>query len=535
MGLQRVGSSTHYFYEYDDVLGTDGLTLINGLMASCENDLFRIDQYLPHQMGSAGDIFANYPVIVRIQTDKNLPGDPGDGPASGAGNNSGNPFASSQSDIIRINPSKSGIVVYALDYVRLVFVAEMAEQSMQAYGWNPGNSQGEGISRWLAYKLYPTSSFVDVNAWVNLDPRPDWINNIFTGNNTTKGDTEPVSYGCSLLFLNYIESQLGLPMREFLLAGGQNLADRYHNLTKLSDDPFQAMNSLLLAHFPKTVSLATNNPFPLYDVTKRKVFLKFPSSTVASKRMEPGGVAHVSPYLTCPQKDYAYIRVGTADTRSVVANTLGFGNPNFTWKVQGAIEFLSSGFGKAIVPTEIPDPNNPRTPTETTSELDYTYQRTESGQQNAKTSTLTLSNTSFDGDYTIEVSVDVTEEQEGDANPITATQRIDLSGLRIQYEKQYYVDQAACEATFEKSLAGIPKLEESIDIVKTLPDPPSDRTLNRVLKAVLEIRRLVKETAKSDPAQSLRIATFAAWSLGVSRDIFSDAKVEGREQHGLSV
>jgi hypothetical protein len=54
-------------------------------------------------------------------------------------------------------------------------------------------------------------------------------------------------------------------MPDFLQAGGNTLADRYHNLTKATDDPFVTMNNLLLKHYGKVVQLATNNPFPLYD------------------------------------------------------------------------------------------------------------------------------------------------------------------------------------------------------------------------------------------------------------------------------
>jgi hypothetical protein len=533
MALQRVGQSTHFFYEYDDILGTDGLTIISGLAASCEADLGRIDQYLPHQRGSAGDVFARFPVIVRVQTDKDLPGDPGDpsaskpGPGSGFASNSGNPTISTQSNIIRINPSKGGVVVFTVEWARFLFVAEMTEQNMCFYGWNPGDSQGEGISRWVAYKLYPNPE-VDVNAWMNTNPRPDWVNNTFTGNSTTPGDQDGVSFGCSLIFLNYIESQLNLSMSDFLLAGGHNLADRYHNLTKQSDDPFQTMNNLLLAHFPAAATLTTNNPFPLYDAQNRKVFFSFPKPSVVQKGMGPGGIALVSPFFTCPAKDYGFSRLRTAETRSIVASTLGFGNPNYAWKVQAVRAFQGAGSGSVNVDVEVPEPNNPATPQETTAELDYTYQCVDSGDQIAKTSTLTLTNTSFDGDYIVEISVDVTEQQEGNVNPVTASQHIDLNGLLIQYVPQYYLDRAACQAAFEKAITHLPKLEKLISIVKTLPDPPSDRTLTKALEAVVSIRQLVAEVHQTNQAEALRIAEFAAVSLGVSRGIFLEPRQSPR-------
>jgi hypothetical protein len=240
--------------------------------------------------------------------------------------------------------------------------------------------------------------------------------------------------------------------------------------------------------------------------------------------MEAGGIARVSPFFTCPAKDYGFSRLRSAETRSIVASALGFGNPNYAWKVQGVPAFQGSSSGSVNVEVDVPQPNHPGTPKQTTAELDYTWQCADSGDQNAKTSTLTLTNTSFDGDYIVEISVDVTEQQEGNVNPVTASQHIDLNGLLIQYVAQYYLDGAACEAAFERAVAHLPKLVNLISIVKTLPDPPSDRTLTKALQAVLSIRQLVGEVHQTNQTEALHIAEFAAASLGVSRAIFLESR-----------
>jgi hypothetical protein len=41
MPAQRVGQTTHFFYEYDDALGVKAQTLALALMATCEGDLFQ--------------------------------------------------------------------------------------------------------------------------------------------------------------------------------------------------------------------------------------------------------------------------------------------------------------------------------------------------------------------------------------------------------------------------------------------------------------------------------------------------------------
>lgn len=517
MSAQRVGNTKHFFYEYDDALGVPAQTLALALMATCELDLFRLAEYLPFQLGGGGDIFALRPVIVRVQ-DAPLPSDPNTkkGPPRNGADNFGDPTKSTQSDLIRINPFDLSGNLLSPDAMRLRFCAEMDEQLMYAYNWHPGDGQGEAVSRWLAYLFYPAVAFVDVNDWLLQDPRPDWVNNL------KPSDTDDISYGCGLIFLNYIVSQLQLSMPDFLQAGGNTMADRYHNLTKATDDPFVTMNNLLLKHYGKVVQLATNNPFPLYDAKDRKVLFSYTKS--ATSHLGAPGIAHVAPFFNCPAKDYNYNQVIRTVTQSVTASTVGFGVPDFVWKIQGLKQLASSSTGVVTVPMAIPDPNHPIVPKQTTGDMTFSYTRNESGALNSKTSTLTVTNTDFNGDYTVDISCDVTEQQEGSVNPVTADQGLDFDALGIQYEPRYYSDQAACEKAFENAISHLPRLQREIQIIKTLPDPPSERTLGRVLEAAQAIRGLVADVAKTNRAQADQIAEFAAVTLGVPRTVFVDAK-----------
>jgi len=66
MATQRVGTSAHFAYEYDDALGNDGRTLAQALMASCEYDLNRLIANFPYQKIAGRDTFTESPVIVVI-------------------------------------------------------------------------------------------------------------------------------------------------------------------------------------------------------------------------------------------------------------------------------------------------------------------------------------------------------------------------------------------------------------------------------------------------------------------------------------
>ena len=179
------------------------------------------------------------------------------------------------------------------------------------------------------------------------------------------------------------------------------------------------------------------------------------------------------------------------------------------------------------MPMAVPDPNHPNAPKQTTGDMTFTYTRNEAGALNAPTSTLTVTNSDFNGDYTVDISVDVTEQQEGNVNPVTAAQGLDFNALGIQYEPRYYSDQAACVKAFEDRIRSLPQLEKEINIIKTLPDPPSQRTLGRVLEAAIAIRGLVAEVAQHSRGEAEQIAEYAAVTLGVPRTVFVDPKAKG--------
>ena len=152
--------------------------------------------------------------------------------------------------------------------------------------------------------------------------------------------------------------------------------------------------------------------------------------------------------------------------------------------------------------------------------MTFRYSRTDNGALNSKTSTLTVTNMSFDGDYTADISVDVTEQQEGDVNPVTASQGLDFDALTILYEAQFYIDQAKCEKAFANQISHLPRLQAQIAIIKTLPDSPSQQTLGRVLEATAAIRQLVAEVAKRDRSHAAQLAQYAAVTLRVPAKVF---------------
>ncbi|MBB5059405.1 hypothetical protein HDF16_004131 [Granulicella aggregans] len=155
----------------------------------------------------------------------------------------------------------------------MVFMNEWVEVLMGVAGnWNAGDSNGEGLSQYCGivrfqaghYNYY--TSWVD--QWLNQSPRPDWVNQTFTGNSTTRGDADPISFGCALCFIYYLNVQLGFTINQIIAAHGSTMADTYQKLTGDSGDPFPFFAALMEKNFPTGTPATipgpvTDNPFPL--------------------------------------------------------------------------------------------------------------------------------------------------------------------------------------------------------------------------------------------------------------------------------
>jgi hypothetical protein len=157
------------------------------------------------------------------------------------------------------------------NFARSTLVMEVMEIFMAAtkFGWNPGDSSGEGLSQLGGFTIYPdqrdrlNGPQVWLDTSVNPTPakpsRPDFVNKTepFDGNFT--------SFGCALLFLYFLRSQLGFSMKAVVSAHSSTLESVYFNLTKARGG-FQTFSSLLEARFPSGTACdlaASADPFPL--------------------------------------------------------------------------------------------------------------------------------------------------------------------------------------------------------------------------------------------------------------------------------
>jgi hypothetical protein len=235
------GSTDNFNVFYDNSLGANGATLADGVLASCEGDYAQLQEWF------GGIAPSGLPFGVYI--------DPGD-------------FGAFHQTCAATELHCAAFDGTNVDLVRMLVVAEADEVFMAAQnaGWDCGASHGEGLSRVLATERYPAqlNGFASASTWLNSD-RPDWVNN------TEPTDTNYVSIGCSVLFLNWLRYQLNYPWEAIVAAAAPTLAEVYTNLTGATDG-WDQFSALIQANFPagQTVNLPNDNPFPLPQQAVRR-------------------------------------------------------------------------------------------------------------------------------------------------------------------------------------------------------------------------------------------------------------------------
>jgi hypothetical protein len=237
------GSTANFVVYYDPSLGADAKSCADGMLATCENDYGQTSAWF------GGIASPTLPINVIL-----APLD-----SSGQGGGGAYHYGCSAVDLYCDVKNVPGLDI---DFSRMLMVAELVEvfEAAQGVGWDCGASNGEGLSRVLATALYPAEldGYTTAAAWLDTPDRPDWVNN------TDPTDLNPVSTGCAVLFLNYLNTQLGYSWEQIVQAGAPTLAQTYANLTGQPDGwtPFRQQ---LDNNFPVGTpsGLTTDNPYPL--------------------------------------------------------------------------------------------------------------------------------------------------------------------------------------------------------------------------------------------------------------------------------
>jgi hypothetical protein len=241
-GFTDLPSTQHFAFEYNNLLNAnDAKALGQALAATAERDFATMTFWFSGAAPSG-------PIDTKINV--------GSGGASNDNVNNINLRLGATGDF---------------NLARFTLVAEVMEIFMakNPFGWKPGDSSGEGLSQLGAFTIYP-DQLGDLNGpqvWLDtsISPttakpsRPDFVNK------TEAFDGNFISFGCALLFLYFLRSQLGFSMKAIVSAHSSTLEGVYANLTK-DHGAFPMFTNLLERAFPSGTPcglVGSADPFPL--------------------------------------------------------------------------------------------------------------------------------------------------------------------------------------------------------------------------------------------------------------------------------
>jgi hypothetical protein len=228
----------------------------------------------------------------------------------------------------------------------------------------------------------------------------------------------------------------------------------------------------------------------------------------------------VQPFVNCPAADYPYTVYGLHVTETITATTRGIGMPKFRWRINGKLLSAGSGLSDTVsAQVDVPDPQNPGNPQHQTETFAFDYEIKNIFDAAGGRSTLSLTSHSLHGDYSLEVQVEA-DETAVPSGWVTAKNTMTLRTRTIEYGGSYDADRERCAKAFEGAIAGKVRVQEYLDLLRTLPDPPPPGYLTRVLDAAAHIQGELARLAATDHATASQIAHYAAGQVGVPARVF---------------
>jgi hypothetical protein len=352
--------------------------------------------------------------------------------------------------------------------VKMLFMNEWVEilMSLSSGRWDASNSSGEGLSHYCGIERFPEGhqsyySNPFVNYWLQTSDRKDWITNV---ENT---DRDRVSYGCSLLFLYYLKSQLGYGTADIIQKGSTDLEAAYKNLTGKSG-AFAVFSGLVNTFIPKgSPSLQTNDPFPLYGPTQRSLWISSNRMNIGTPTVISSGSAFQR-FLGCSDgRVYHYDIVETQQQIKCTAHTWGFMFPQFNWRVNGVPVNASGNISVSAVVT-----------------VDITANSSTAIAQSINLfcilssdhTTLSISAPSIAGHILLSVELDAFDQFAQPTVQTVAMETVHLDNEKVVWEPAWGMDLSKCLNNF---ISKIPRLiappydhlNWAIATLLTLPDP----------------------------------------------------------------
>ena len=437
------------------------------------------------------------------------------------------------STTLNLNGAPSGTVIAQI--IRMHFVAEFSEVLMDynnQHGpttWLAGSSHGEGLSQFCAYTMAPAgyNDFYGAgfeNTWLRTPNRPNWVDD------TEGTDGDVYSYGCALLYLFYLHTQLGHSTESIIRNGADSLAATYNKLTGRNDafDPFSRLLGRFYPHGERDAYLEVVDPFPLIEGPGRRVDIDGTENDVGGGVFMRHGHAVTRPFFNCPEKDYKFDIYGQPYQLSLTAKTHGFASAGFNWYLNGLV--MTGTSGSVTVPIRVTekDPNVAGGVTTRDTQIVVSWQIV---AKDMRTCTTVLTVWDPFGKYELDVEAHATETFNlAAAGAVgSAIQFIDSS--TVQWSAEYYRDKAACSKAFLDVAHRYVRGHRYLNLVLTLPDPPEQ--YDGALRTLRNLAREL-ESLQNAPAEVQHgIDKILRARLGVSSGALRNLESQGHREGGV--
>ena len=295
--IKTQGTSAHFVYTYEDTLNgaQQRAAALQGTVLSA--DLAKLEALFDATGGFDGGN------TITVEVDS----------LTGLGWNGG--YQTGGATKIKVVPwSAVTSAATADDGARLEFVAEIAKILMAlrnsragSTSWNPGGSNGEGLSQICAEELYPAAYYDNqlghgprrIKPWLNNAPAR-WVTRT---EGTDKNFRASAVRSCSSHFLH---TQRRYDLGEIITKAGADLETTFVNLTGSGGgwNEFKACRPLIPGR--ENVFASELQPFPAVRRQPPKHLVSFTKKALRPPMVLPGGKVKVKPCFLEPKQEYAY-------------------------------------------------------------------------------------------------------------------------------------------------------------------------------------------------------------------------------------
>jgi len=387
------------------------------------------------------------------------------------------------------------------EFPRFVFVAELAEILMgfTGYGWDAGQAPGEGLSNLLGTLLHPQGYYdagqgPRINKWLNggngNPPRFDFVSN------TVNTDQDIYSYGCAILFINYLVYQRGPPLEDVIRAGGSTLAETYSRVTgEAANAAYPAFDAVLAAHIRNstTNNMRRDNIFPLLDTSHRSI------QTTQGDPIDKGHFDEskptsfvVKPGLLCPPSPYDFFKHEELVEQPIFALARGMANAQFAWTIEDMPATVRGNWTQLTVnnPLTVKNPDGTISLVDNSVTLFYGILDVWNG------SVLYLKTLNWKGNCELKISVFAREAVEigGD---VSADESVSLTTVTWIAGEEIKKARKRCNPFYAEVNDSFWHLTEKLSDIKNRPDPPSERSAREIAQAVERVQTAVARFSKA--------------------------------------